>query len=99
MAYDVLDDKPRTIAGSVAASSQEAKDFLARGRERFKIAVDAENKFRMKALDDMRFRVGKQWPGETETQRQEENRPCLTINRMPAIINGGRCSSPTRMAR
>jgi hypothetical protein len=87
MAYDVLDDKPRTIAGSVAASSQETRDFLARARERFKIAVDAENKFRAKALDDMRFRVGKQWPGETETQRQEENRPCLTINRMPAIIS------------
>jgi len=87
MAYDVLDDQPRTIAGAVTATPQETKDFLARARERFKIAVDAENKFRMKALDDMRFRVGKQWPGETEVQRQEENRPCLTINRMPAIIS------------
>jgi len=87
MAYDVLDGQPVTIAGAIELTPQETKDFLALARERFKIAVDAENKFRMKALDDMRFRVGKQWPGETETQRAEENRPCLTINRMPAIIS------------
>jgi hypothetical protein len=98
MPYDTLDGAPINIAGAVAAQDQEAKDFLALARERFKLAQTAENKFRQKALEDMKFLVGDQWPGETQTQRSEESRPCLTINRMPAIksqiVNEQRAQRP-----
>src|SRR6266478_5292152 len=98
MAYETLDGVPLTIAGAVAAADQKTKDFLARARERFKLAVNAENKHRIQAVDDLRFKVGDQWPGETKTQRSEENRPCLTINRMPAIksqiVNEQRAQRP-----
>src|SRR5271156_1468312 len=85
MAYNTLDNEPIRIEGVVAKQTEAEKAFFARARERFKLAVTAEGKYRKDALDDMRFLVGQQWPGETETQRKEENRPCLTINRMVAI--------------
>ena len=98
MPYDTLDGKAISIAGAVEATSQKTKDFLALARERFKLSVTAENKFRKDALDDMKFLVGEQWPGETKQQRAEENRPCLTINRMPAIksqiVNEQRAQRP-----
>src|SRR6266446_5187749 len=103
MAYETLDGVPLTIAGAVAAADQETKDFLARARERFKLAVNAENNHRNQAIDDLRFKVGEQWPGETKTQRSEENRPCLTINRMPAIssqiVNEQRAQRPTTVIK
>ncbi len=98
MAEYQTDTQPTKIAEYTAATDQETKDFLATARTRFKMAVDAENKFRGQALDDLRFLVGDQWPGETKTQRSEENRPCLTINRMPAIksqiVNEQRAQRP-----
>ena len=91
-------DTPTKVAEAYAATSQETKDFLAHAKQRFKLAVDGENKFREQALDDLKFLVGEQWPGETKTQRSEENRPCLTINRMPAIksqiVNEQRAQRP-----
>lgn len=92
------DTEPTKVTEAAAAQTQETRDFLAKARARFKIAVDAENKFRGQALDDLRFLTGDQWPGETKTQRSEENRPCLTINRMPAIksqiVNEQRAQRP-----
>jgi hypothetical protein len=39
------------------------------------------------ALDDLRFgRLGDQWPSAVKRQRELDNRPCLTINRLPAFI-------------
>lgn len=96
MAYTT--DTPTRVTEAYAATDQETKDFLSKARNRFKLAVDGENKQRMEALDDLRFKVGEQWPGETKTQRIEENRPCLTINRMPAIssqiVNEQRAQRP-----
>lgn len=39
------------------------------------------------ALDDLKFgRLGEQWPSAVRRQREQDNRPCLTINRLPAFI-------------
>lgn len=98
MAY--VNDAPARIADYIASvPSESTKEFLALARERFKIAVDAESMFRREALDDLRFLTGEQWPAETKQQRGEENRPCLTINRMPAIksqiVNEQRAQRPS----
>lgn len=94
----ISSDQPTKIAQYTAAQDQETKDFLFKARERFKLAVNAENDFRKSALDDLRFLTGDQWPNETKNQRSEENRPCLTINRMPAIksqiVNEQRAQRP-----
>ena len=96
-------EQPTKIADYQAATPQATKDFLAIARERFRLCVDGENKFRMQALDDLRFLVGNQWPVETKEQRKEENRPCMTINRMPAIksqiVNEQRAQRPSAVIK
>lgn len=96
-------DEPLRVEQYVDSQDIETKAFLAEARKRFKMAVDGENNFRKNALEDLRFLVGEQWPGETKTQRSEENRPCLTINRMPAIksqiVNEQRAQRPATVVR
>lgn len=63
------------------------KDTLSDALEEFKLSEDAESENRKQWLDDMKFaRLGEQWPDGVKRQREIEGRPCLTINRMPAMI-------------
>lgn len=55
-------------------------------RERFKLAEEAESEIRQVALADLEFRAGEQWPEDMKNNRKLENRPCLTINRMPQFV-------------
>ena len=100
---DYTTEEPLRVEQAVSAQTPKERDFLARARARFKMAVDAEQKDRMQAIDDLKFKVGEQWPGETKTQRSEENRPCLTINRMPAIssqiVNEQRAQRPQALVK
>lgn len=60
--------------------------LLALARDRFKQAADATAELRELALDDLRFVSGEQWPDGIRRQRDQDGRPCLTINRLPAFI-------------
>src|SRR5258708_28903380 len=73
------------VADFVDAQTADEKDFMKLARERFQIAVDAESSEREKRLDDLKFATGDQWPQETKRIRDATNRPCLTINRYPAV--------------
>jgi hypothetical protein len=73
---------------------------LAKGRTAFERCQDAEQDNRMVALDDIRFsRLEEQWPQQIIQQRQTEQRPCLTINKMPAfirqVVNDARQNKPS----
>lgn len=75
-------------------------DLLAQGRTAFERCQDAESDNRQTALDDIRFsRLGEQWPRDIENQRRQEQRPCLTINKMPAfirqVVNDSRQNKPS----
>lgn len=61
-------------------------DLLKEARERAKLAADADRFNREEALDDMRNIVGLQWPDDVRAKREEDNRPCLTINRLPQFL-------------
>jgi hypothetical protein len=61
--------------------SKESK--LEQLRRRFKFTAEAEAPKRQLSLEDVRFHSGMQWYQEVAIQRQQEGRPCLTINRMP----------------
>jgi hypothetical protein len=52
--------------------------------QRFQIALEADKTNRENALEDAQFVAGEQWPLDIKLQRQ--NRPCLTINRLPTFI-------------
>lgn len=70
-------------------SGQEAKkdlDFMKLARERYTRGVDADRDNREAALDDMKFRAGDQWPEGVKEQREVDERPCLTINKMGASV-------------
>ena len=55
-------------------------------RKRFKLAEEAESEIRRLALDDLQFLAGDQWPEQVRYGRDLDNRPCLTINRLPQFI-------------
>ncbi len=62
-------------------------DILEEAREVFEVCEKAFSHNRKEAEDDFRFaRLGDQWPSEIRKQREDDHRPCLTINRMPPII-------------
>lgn len=75
------------------------KDTLSEALEEFKLSEDAETVNRKNWVDDVRFaRLGEQWPDGVKRQREIDGRPCLTINRLPAmlrqVVNDARQNKP-----
>lgn len=67
--------------------AEREEDFLHEVREKFERAAQKERDNRERAEDDIRFaRLGEQWPEQIRKQREQDARPCLTINRMPTFI-------------
>lgn len=63
------------------------RDILDQAKDDFKRCHDAESEQRKVSQEDLEFAIlGKQWPDDVESQRAQEGRPCLTINRMPAFL-------------
>ncbi len=80
--------------------AKKDEDILNEAKERFKQCQDAESDNRQNYEDDTRFaRLGEQWPDSVKKLREQEGRPCLTINRMPAflrqVINDARINTPS----
>lgn len=73
--------------------------ILADALERFRLADEAEADNRRDALDDLRFASGAQWDEKVKADREQDRRPCLTINRLPQhikqITNDGRQNRPS----
>ncbi len=63
------------------------KKILEIAKSRFNLAVEAETEIREIALDDLKFGAGDQWDEAAKSQREREQRPCLTINKMPQYIH------------
>jgi portal protein len=78
---------------------KQSEKLLARMRKRFTRCIEAESKNRSDALDDLKFKAGQQWPADIAAQRNNDKRPCLTINKIPTftrqITNDGRMNRPT----
>lgn len=75
------------------------EDIIALAKQKFERAEENERDTRKEGLDDIRFaRLGEQWPDFIRQQRERENRPCLTINKMPAfirqVVNDARQNKP-----
>lgn len=61
-------------------------DIIAAAVERLEVASAVESENRSDAVDDLQFLTGNQWPEELRRAREFDKRPCLTFNRLPAII-------------
>lgn len=67
-------------------SPEETKELLNTAKSRFQQAETAEMDIRKEALEDLKFRTGDQWPDNIMMSRGQEQRPCLTINRLPQFV-------------
>ena len=81
----VSDDGTASGKTPKAPTEAEAK-LMAEARTRFDRAYEADLGNREAALDDLQFLGGEQWPDWIRQQREHNNRPVLTINRLPALI-------------
>ncbi len=79
-------DSSDTDETDVSNPEQSDDDILATAKSRWNIAVDAETTSRALALDDLNFRAGDQWDPKVKAAREQDRRPCLTINRLPQYI-------------
>lgn len=78
----------------------EDDDLLRAALDDFHDCEDAESTNRQSAIDDITFsRLGIQWPSDIVKTRQEEGRPCLTINKLPTfirqVVNDARQNKPS----
>lgn len=73
---------------SPAEDDDESDDeILTRMRKRFDRAVSFEAENRKAELEDLKFKAGDQWPADVATQRNTDRRPCMTVNRIPTLVN------------
>ncbi len=77
-----------------------AEGVVAEAIDKFMESDSATMENRLAAQEDIRFsRLGDQWPAKVRRQREQEGRPVLTINRMPAfirqVVNDSRQSKPS----
>lgn len=79
-------DKKSRALGLKPDEAEDAK-ILARMRKRFDRAVSAESDNRKKALDDLKFKSGDQWPASQKAARDVSGRPCLTTNVMKTFTH------------
>jgi hypothetical protein len=75
-------------------------DILTVAKERFRTARDFEDEDHNRWEDDVRFaRMGEQWPEDIRKDRENQGRPCLTINKLPTyvrqVVNDSRQNKPS----
>lgn len=68
------------------AISKADNDVVKTAVKRFKLAEEAENDTRKRALEELKFRAGDQWPDNIKQERALQHRPCITINQLPKFI-------------
>jgi hypothetical protein len=56
-------------------------------RERLDAAFAQDRENREDAFVDLKFLAGDQWPHSVRQAREAQNRPCLTINRLPQFVH------------
>lgn len=68
------------------ASDEDDDKILERARAFFALSSEAWHEIRSLANEDIKFSAGDQWDLAIKTSRQSDARPCLTINRLPQVI-------------
>jgi hypothetical protein len=70
-----------------SSSNDEDKKIIDEAHARFALIEDAESENRNLAIEDLEFASGKQWHDADISSRKADGRPCLTINKIPQVIN------------
>ena len=64
----------------------DKKAIVDLARDRMSLAVDGDRQNRLDALDDLKYLAGDQWPQEVREAYEDDDRPVLTINRLPRFV-------------
>jgi gamma-glutamylcyclotransferase (GGCT)/AIG2-like uncharacterized protein YtfP len=65
----------------------EKTEFLATAMTRYTDICDHTDQMRAEFVDDIKFKAGMQWPESSAQERQRDQRPMQTINRIDSFIN------------
>jgi len=65
----------------------EDSKIIAEALHRYQLAIEADSECHDLALDDVDFRNGDQWHDQDKKDRQDEGRPCLTINKLEQRVD------------
>jgi hypothetical protein len=79
-------DGLRPMHETTTTDSRNTTEFLATARARFTYAAAQEAEIRSEARIDLTYLAGDQWSKDARKQREEENRPCLTFNKLPTFV-------------
>lgn len=63
------------------------EDRLREIRERAAFGIEVWQHNWDAALEDIQFLAGAQWPEDIKKQREDEGRPCLTLNKLPQYVD------------
>jgi hypothetical protein len=66
---------------------KSSEGIVEEAKEAFEAAWVEDRENREDAFSDLRFLAGNQWPDDVRQLRQAQNRPCLTINRLPQFVH------------
>ena len=82
-------DSDRSVAFRTTSQLKDPRDpqFLYKMRRRYEMCVKADSEGRKDELDDNKFYVGDQWPADIVAQRNQDHRPCITVNKLPTFVH------------
>ena len=86
MADDLETDDNKLSSKLTRNEKLTEEEFLSVAKHRFNVAAEYEEQSRQDELEDAKFMIGEQWPVDIKSQRLLEQRPCLTINRIPQFV-------------
>ena len=79
------------------------KTLLEEAKDRFKLAEEAWSDNRKAFVEDLEFRMGKQWPDAIVDEREKSGRPCLVVDKVQQyirqVVNDGRQNRPSIKVR
>jgi hypothetical protein len=75
----------------------EESNILETAKKRFNRVCSAEQEYRNKALEDLRFLGGQQWSENVRAERESQDRPLLTINKLRRYVT--QLTNDQRMSR
>jgi hypothetical protein len=81
----VIDDNVEVVEEK-SVSDDDAADVISEARENLVQCMTAEGDYREKAVSDLNFRVGNQWPAKVMQDREQAGQPCLQFNLIPKFI-------------
>lgn len=81
-------DSPAQADGGADGSGRKMNGdaIVKQARLHMADAVEADKDNRLEELDDLEKLVGKHWPESIRSDREGENKPCLTLNRFPQFV-------------